>query len=244
MRLITGFSRFINDFPFPESAPEPEPARTPAMQLDSDMLFSDDLPPDAKRLLDEAESTIAEVRERTKRETIAIQEAADREIEAIRTRSKADIARSNAKASQELSPLLRDLFARLKALQTEHMLAGRLDEALAIRGRLRSLRGDLFGIKPDPGNMTDYAAADLGKSYLFDIVGSTDGNVWGHGLYTGDSAVASAAVHAGVLRDGERGVVRVTLVDGSESVFEAIERYGIRSLEYGNYTVAFTVERV
>lgn len=244
MRLLTGFSRFMNDFPFPETAPEPAPASTPAMQLENDLCFPDDLPGDAKQLLDRADSTIADVRDATKREIAAIRDASDREIEVIRTRTKAEEARANAKASQELSPMLRDLFTQLKALQTEHLLAGRLDEAMAIRARARSLRGDLFGIKPDPGNMTEYPSADLGKSFLFDVVGTTDGNCWGHGLYTGDSGVATAAVHAGILRAGERAVVRVTLVDGSESAFESIDRYGVRSLEYGNYTVAFTVERV
>jgi len=240
MRLITGFSRFLNDFPFPDVAP----LSRPAMQLEQDLLYSDELPPDAKRLLDQADHTIADVRESTKRELVKIQERAEREIEAIRTRAKAEEAKENAKASQVLSPVLRDLFSRLKELQAEHLLAGHLDEALAIRSRLRSLRGDLSGIKPDPGNLSDYPAADIGKSFLFDITGSTTDNVWGHGLYTGDSSLSTAAVHAGVLRDGERGIVRVTLVDGSENVFESIERYGISSLEYGNYTVAFTVERV
>jgi hypothetical protein len=244
MRLITGFSRFLTDFPFPEVAPPPAPARTPAMQLEQDLLYSDDLPPDARKLLDHADHTIADVRESTKREIAAIQENAEREIEVIRTRAKAEEAKVSAKASQVLSPMLRDLFSRLKALQTEHLLAGHLDEALAIRARMRSLRGDLSGIKPDPGNLSDYPSADIGKSYLFDIIGNSTDNVWGHGLYTGDSSLSTAAVHAGVLRDGERGVVRVTLVDGSESVFESVERYGISSLEYGNYTVAFTVERV
>jgi|GEM_PF-1932390 len=243
MRLITGFSRFLNDFPFPEIAPLPAPAST-AMQLESDLLYSDEIPPDAKRLLDRADHAIADVRESTKREIAAIQESAQREIEAIRTRSKAEEATVSAKASQDLSPVLRELFAQLKGLQGEHMLAGRLDEALAIRSRLRSLRGDLFGIKTDPGNLSDYGSGDIGKSILFDIVGSAIGNVWGHGLYTGDSSVATAAVHAGVLRDGERGVVRVNIVDGSESAFDSIDRYGIRSSEYGNFTVAFTVERV
>jgi hypothetical protein len=241
---MTGFSRFLDAFPFPDVAPAPAPARSPAMQLEQDLLYSDDLPPDARRLLDEADRTLADVREQSKREIAAIQERRDREIEAIRTRAKAEEAKVNAKASQSLSPVLRDLFARLKELQSQHLLAGHLDEALAIRARLRSLRGDLSGIKPDPGNLTLYSAADIGQSFLFEVVGSTTDNIWGHGLYTADSSLSTAAVHAGLLRDGERGVVRVTLVDGSESVFEAVERYGITSLDYGNYTVAFTVERV
>ncbi len=214
------------------------------MELDQDLLFSDAVPADAKRLLDEAEATVAQVREGTRREIAAIRDAGDREITRIRERIAAEEAEVNTRAGLELSPVLRNLFSRLKELQANHLLAGRLDEALAIRSRLRGLRSDLFDVKPDPGNMTDYASSDIGKSYLFDITGSTEGSIWGNDRYTGDSRVDTAAVHSGALRPGERGVVRVTLVDGSESVFESVERHGVQSLEYGNYTVSYAVERV
>jgi hypothetical protein len=56
--------------------------------------------------------------------------------------------------------------------------------------------------------------------------------------------LAVAAVHAGAVRVGERALVRVTLHDGTARVFDGSERYGIRSLDYGNYTLGFSVERV
>ena len=90
----------------------------------------------------------------------------------------------------------------------------------------------------------NFSSADVGKSYLFEVVGTDEGNIWGTDYYTGDSRVAVAAVHSGTLRVGERGLVRVTIVDGSERVFDGSERHGIRSMDYGNYSVAFQTERV
>ncbi len=214
------------------------------MQLDDDLLLSDDLPPSAKALLDDVDRSIAEVRQRNDRQVTILRSESEREIEAIRARLEIDISNVRAEAAKELSPMLRDLFQRLKTLQAEFLKEGKLDEALAVRNRLRGLRSDLFGVKPDPGNMTEYGPSDYGKSLLFEIVGSNDGNIWGTDAYTGDSRVAVAAVHSGAVRIGERALVRVGLIDGTERVFDGSERYGIRSLDYGNYSLGFTVDRV
>ena len=242
MNLLQGLARlFVN--PIVGIEPSPPTTGTP-MQLDDDLLLCDDLPPDAKRLLDEADKAIADVRTRTDRAISAIREEADRKAEEIKRAAEAEVATVQADAAKELSPLLRDLFHRLKAMQAEFLKEGKLDEALAVRNRLRGLRSDLFGVKPDPGNMTDYSSADFNKALVFEVVGSSDGNIWGTDIYTGDSRLAVAAVHAGAVRVGERSLVRVTLSNGSERVFDGSERYGIRSLDYGNYSLAFRVERI
>ncbi len=214
------------------------------MQLDDDLLFGDEMPADARALLDEAERTVAEVRRKSEQTVGGVRDIAEREIAAIRLRLSAEEAAVQLEASRELSPLLRDLFAQLKSLQANYAGSGMLDEALAIRARLRTLRADLFGVKADPGSMSDFSSTDVGKSYLFELVGTDEGNIWGTDAYTGDSRVAVAAVHSGTLRVGERGLVRVTIVDGSERVFDGSERHGIRSMDYGNYSVAFQTERV
>lgn len=219
--------------------------RTPTtMELDDDLLFSDEMPADARGLLDEAERTVTEVRRKSEQAIAGIRDIAEREIAAIRLRMNAEEATVQRDASRELSPLLRDLFTRLKSLQTSYAQTGMIDEALAIRARLRTLRADLFGVKSDPGSMSDFSSSDVGKSFLFEVVGTNEGNVWGTDAYTGDSRVAVAAVHSGSLRVGERGLVRVTIVDGSERLFDGSERHGIRSMDYGNYSVAFQTERV
>lgn len=246
MNLLLGISRLL-------AGPAAEMARIalaagqpqgPAMQLDDDLLLSDDLPPSAKLVLDEADRAIAEVRRKTELAVAAVRGEADREIDAIRRRCDERVADLQTEAAQELSPLLRTLFQRLKQMQAEFLKDGLLDEALAVRNRLRAMRSDLFGVKPDPGNLTEYGTADYGRSLLFEVVGSSDGNIWGTDSYTADSRLAVAAVHAGAVRIGERALVRVTLVDGSDAVHTGSERYGVRSLDYGNYSLAFTVERV
>jgi hypothetical protein len=216
----------------------------PPMQLDDDLLLSDDLPPEAKRLLDAADRAIADVRGRTDRAITALREEADRKAAEIKQSAEAEVAAVQAEAAKELSPLLRDLFHQLKGMQAEFMKEGKLDEALAVRNRLRGLRSDLFGVKPDPGNLTEFGSADYGKTLVFEVVGSADGNIWGTDVYTGDSRLAVAAVHSGAVRVGERALVRVTLSSGNERTFDGSERYGIRSLDYGNYSLAFRVERI
>ena len=243
MNLLLGFPQLLNRLA--ESHRESTRTRTPtAMQLDDDLLFSDELPIDARALLEEAERTVSGVRRNSEQALAGIRDIAEREIAAIRLRLNGEEAAVQRDASRELSPLLRDLFARLKALQANYAQTGMIDEALAIRARLRTLRSDLFGVRSDPGSMSDFSSSDVGKSFLFELVGTNEGNVWGTDSYTGDSRVAVAAVHSGSLRVGERGLVRVTIVDGSERVFDGSERHGIRSMDYGNYSIAFHTERV
>jgi ElaB/YqjD/DUF883 family membrane-anchored ribosome-binding protein len=215
-----------------------------AMHLDDDLLLSDDLPPSAKALLEEADQTISSVRRKSEQSVAAIRSEADQKMEAIRRQADTDAAAVQAEAARELSPVLRNLFNRLKEMQCEFLKEGKLDEALAVRNRLRAMRSDLFGVKPDPGNLTEFGSGDYGKCLLFEVVGSTDGNIWGTDSYTADSRLSVAAVHAGAVRVGERALVRVTLQDGSSDVHSGSDRYGIRSLDYGNYTLAFSVERI
>jgi hypothetical protein len=244
MNLLLGITRLFAGPVALAAQAATAPPQGSAMQLDDDLLFSDDLPPSAKAVLDEADQTISAVRSKTDQAVSTIRSEADRRVDDIRRQADANVAAVQADAAKELSPVLRTLFLRLKEMQAEFLKEGHLDAALAVRNRLRAMRSDLFGVKPDPGNLTEYGSADYGKCLLFEVVGSTDGNIWGTDAYTADSRLAVAAVHAGAVRVGERALVRVTLSDGSGEVFPGSERYGIRSLDYGNYTLAFAVERI
>ena len=42
----------------------------------------------------------------------------------------------------------------------------------------------------------------VGRGWCFRVVGELEGPVWGTDVYTGDSSVASAAVHAGLVEPG------------------------------------------
>jgi hypothetical protein len=82
----------------------------------------------------------------------------------------------------------------------------------------------------------------VGKFYYFEITGTTDGFVWGTDVYTVDSPIATAAVHAGVLRDGEKGFVKVTILRGRPS-YEGSTRYDVTTQPYGPFHASYTVER-
>ena len=214
------------------------------MHTDTDLIGLDDLPDDARGVVDAAERAVAAVRERAEREAAEIRDAADRECDAIRARADTELAAVQQRATRELAPLVRNLLDRLRELQQRYAREGLLDEALAIRARVRQLRGDLLGVRPDPGTLTEFSAADAGRTALVEVVGRTDGSVWGTGEYTADSRLATAAVHAGAIREGERGLVRVVILDGGDRVYAGSESNGVASLDYGNYPVAYRIEKV
>src|SRR6202042_2601589 len=54
----------------------------------------------------------------------------------------------------------------------------------------------------DPGNLKDFESK-VGKTLQFAITGSTTDSIWGDGIYTDDSDLDTAAVHAGLVKDGE-----------------------------------------
>jgi hypothetical protein len=91
----------------------------------------------------------------------------------------------------------------------------------------------------DPGSLIDYRGMD-GGSYLFKVTGSLAGSVWGTNAYTDDSSLASAAVHAGVLADGQTGVVRVVVVPG-QTRYAASSLHGVSSVAYGVWTGSYAV---
>jgi hypothetical protein len=68
------------------------------------------------------------------------------------------------------------------------------------------------------------------------------GGLWGTDTYTADSSLALAAVHAGVLKNGQTGIVKVKIVNPPAS-FEASTRNGVSSGAYGSYPGAFKVMR-
>jgi len=93
---------------------------------------------------------------------------------------------------------------------------------------------------PDPGNLTGYRD-DAGETFSFQVTGNTEQSVWGTDLYSDDSSLAAAAVHAGVLEDGETGVVTVTILPGEDS-YTGSDRNGVTSMDYGSWPGSYEVE--
>lgn len=170
----------------------------------------------------EAEDLPVEAREAVKEfqsQTSKIREDAEKEIASRRQRAIRDLDQLQAKLSQE----------------------NKTDQAIAIREKIRHLRIAHLKTSPNPGNLSRYGS-QIGQTFYFDVIGKANGTAWGTDVYTSDSSLAAAAVHAGVLKEGQRGVVRVTIVKSPES-FQGTERNGIRTLDFGSYPVSYKVRR-
>src|SRR5262245_28020932 len=91
---------------------------------------------------------------------------------------------------------------------------------------------------PAPANMMAYQQ-QFGKEMTYSLTGYVPGqgqqaSVWGTDLYTLDTSLAAAAVHAGLAKPGEVVTVRVRIVQ-SPPQFIASFRNGVNSTAYGNY---------
>lgn len=84
--------------------------------------------------------------------------------------------------------------------------------------------------------------AEPGQVLLFRLTG--DGScrqnctLWGDGIYTDDSFLAVAAVHAGVVAHGQTTVVAVEVLPG-QSVYAGAVRHDVTSRGYGNWRRSF-----
>jgi hypothetical protein len=115
------------------------------------------------------------------------------------------------------------------------------------RGKLsrRQLRGLLEqnSIATDaPTNMHGLCEM-VGATYYFCVTGITEGQLWGTDIYSGDSTIGAAAVHAGLLKPGETDVLRVTVVTPPEK-FPGTVRNGVTSTEYGRYQYAWRLSAI
>src|SRR5262245_57779639 len=75
------------------------------------------------------------------------------------------------------------------------------------------------------------------------VIGMGGGTVWGTDVYTTDSPLALAAVHAGIVQMNQTAVVKVTIIP-SPNNFIGSTRNGITTENYGPYPAAYTISRV
>ena len=57
----------------------------------------------------------------------------------------------------------------------------------------------------------------IGECYEYKIIGSTEGTVWGDGIYTDDSNIAKAAVLEGKCKIGENCTVCIKIIESKSS---------------------------
>jgi hypothetical protein len=107
---------------------------------------------------------------------------------------------------------------------------------------IRALLDQGFLASDAPARIQDLCETP-GTTYYFRVTGVTDASLWGTDVYTGDSVLASAAVHAGAVKAGEAAVVRVTVMPPLAQ-YQGSVRNGVTSHDFGRYGTAYRVDRV
>ena len=113
-------------------------------------------------------------------------------------------------------------------------------QAAATRPSSRPTPSPMVGILPDPGTLVPYRSK-FGTTLLFRVTGKRSGSVYGTSVYTDDSRLAAAAVHAGALVPGQTGVVKVTILPGQPR-YPSSYRNGVKSRAWGAWTGSYRVE--
>ena len=88
-----------------------------------------------------------------------------------------------------------------------------------------------------PHNLVDYRNR-VGQTYFFVITGKTGRNIWGTNIYTDDSNLAVAAVHAGAIKNGETKVISVEIVSG-QLTYQGSRQNGIVSSSYSAWAGSY-----
>lgn len=107
--------------------------------------------------------------------------------------------------------------------------------------RPRTIEG--IAVRPASDSPRNYRKLH-GKELYFEVFAdSNSGSVYGSGPYTYGSSLRSAAVHAGALRSGERGIVKVTMTPG-RSGYTGSDRNGVESRNSSDSDTSYQVEAV
>jgi hypothetical protein len=129
--------------------------------------------------------------------------------------------------------------------QSLRVMTGMFGEQALKVADLRTLRtgagaaaDELAGAAPAPATLAAFQQ-QYGKELVFTVTGGVPSNgqqagVWGTDVYTLDSNLGLAAVHAGVVKPGEATAVRVRVVQ-SPPQFAAASRHGVNSNAYAHY---------
>lgn len=91
----------------------------------------------------------------------------------------------------------------------------------------------------DPGTLYQFGN-HVGKVLRIRVTGAAQqtGGLYGTDMYTGDSTVACAAVHAGVIKPGQTKVLKVKIT-GQQVSFTGSVRNGMSSSSYGSYSTSY-----
>jgi hypothetical protein len=179
--------------------------------------------------------------DKVEREVAKIKQEAETEVARIREQAENKAAEVENKADDRCKALLEHAVEQLEPLQKDLFRAGELGKALATFVQIQVLKSRAVNVLPDPGNMLGHAI--VGKSFVFRVTGSNDGPVWGSDIYTADSHLATAAVHAGAVELGEEGLIRVRVVDMSGVQVRGSLQNVVSSMDWGYYPVGYRVTK-
>lgn len=154
------------------------------------------------------------------------------------------IDRIRKRAELELLEQKQATLQRLRDLQERYTKSGQLDAALAIRRQIelqRDAAQTLPGtVQPAPDRLLEYRES-IGQTLVFQVTGRLGGSVWGTGIYTGDSSLATAAVHAGLVEPGQTAIIRVTILPG-QTTYSGTEKHGVSTFSYGSYPFSYRLQ--
>jgi hypothetical protein len=233
--------QFEDEIAAVEKKTEPELARCTERTIAELTKVQDALCKEAK--LDEAVAVRNLIRAIKTSADVVLTEAVPAAAKEVYKQHEQDVMEVLKKADAQADKLRTKATTELKKLQDLFCKEAKLDEAIAIRDMIKSIREGISEVLPDPGYVRN-TAADIGKVFRYEVTGAeAGGSIWGTDVYTSDSYLAMAAVHAGVLKNGQKGIVKVTILPGQDS-YEGSTKNGVTSMPWGNWGVSFKVERV
>jgi len=109
--------------------------------------------------------------------------------------------------------------------------------AIAVAAASASLSGRASAQSVCPDNFSAFAGTADKLSCICTADATQNGSVWGMDVYTGDSGICRAAVHAGVI--GRQGGPVTVIPETGRNVYPGLTRNGIASSNYGKYESSF-----
>ena len=106
-------------------------------------------------------------------------------------------------------------------------------------GPSQDQEADNIVVQENPGSLQKFQG-EIGKTFAFRVTGGNNGSIWGTGIYTSDSDLATAAVHAGALAIGQSGVVKVEIVTPPPG-FAGSNQNGINSNPFQGFPGAYRI---
>jgi hypothetical protein len=133
--------------------------------------------------------------------------------------------------------------AALKANTTQFgELQVKLSDVRVLRSPLAPDDEPVVKDAPDPPPSMMAMQNQIGKTFVYKVTGAVVGTVWGTNVYTADSTLAAAAVHAGLLKVGQTGIIKVKMIPSPNNYVGSTQN-GVMSHPYNVFPAAYTLSK-